>query len=176
MKHARLRTLDTTLIISLPIYFLIARTPRFIHSSTYTPSLCTSSVWYGVSIWKDPFFSVHIERALNHDEMLRDALNYSILKYWQIFTKSDTISNRFCNDVTKMSFFLSLSLFLSRPRPQKKTVTKSALSRALEHAQSLVSNNTLVSNFQLTLVLSSSKNQAFQVNFTKSIHKSVSAS
>lgn len=49
-----------------------------------------------------PFFSIHIERALNHDEMLRDALNYSISKHRQIFTKSDTIPNRFRNDVTEI--------------------------------------------------------------------------
>lgn len=46
----------------------------------------------------------------------------------------------------------------------------------MEHARSLISNNTLVSDFQLTLVLNSSRDQAFQVNFTRSMHESVSAS
>jgi len=66
-----------------------------------------------------PLFSIHIERALNHDEIPRDALNYSISKYRQIFTKSDTIPNRFHNDVTKIGLV------------RKKNVSKSALFRAL---------------------------------------------
>jgi len=56
----RVFTLDTTLIISFPIYFLIARALRFMPSGTCNPSsLYTSSVWYGMSIWKDLFFDSH---------------------------------------------------------------------------------------------------------------------
>jgi len=64
------------------------------------------------------FFSIHIERALNHDEMLRDTLNCLISKYRQIFTKSDTIPNRFA-----MTSWKSAS-------SAKKNLRKSALSRA----------------------------------------------
>lgn len=108
-----------------------------------------------------PFFSIHIERALNHDEMPRDALNYSIFKYRQIFTKSDTIPNRFRNDVTKIDLV------------RKKNLRKSALYWALSciHVWSLISSNTLVSNFQLALVSSSSDAQALQVNFTRSMYE-----
>lgn len=67
---------------------------------SYTYDLCTPARRARVSAravfdmacqyGKTPF-SIHIGRALNHDEMLRDALNYSISKYRQIFTKSDTL-------------------------------------------------------------------------------------
>lgn len=98
-------------------------TMRFMHSGTYPPeSLHALYLIWRVNMERY-FFSIYIERALNHDEMLRDALNYSISKYRQIFTKSDyTIPN--------IIFARERHGTRSRPEKEKKIVRKSAPSRA----------------------------------------------
>lgn len=92
------------------------------------------------------FFSIHIERALNHDEMLRDTLNCSISKYQTNIYQIRHYSESFCNDVMKIG--------LVRKKKCKEIRT---FSSTREHARSLISNNTLVTNFPLILVLSFSR-------------------
>jgi len=74
---------------------LCTTTTIYVLSVTHPHEFClTSACQYGKSLFFF-FVSTFERRALNHDEMLRGALNYSISKHGQIFARSDTILNRF---------------------------------------------------------------------------------
>lgn len=117
-------------------------------------------IWYRCVNMGSHFF-FHVKQwILNDDETLCHTLNDTILKYWQIFARSNTISftitdESFCNDVTEIDLV------------KKEDWRRSALSRTLVWCtRSLIPDNTRT---LLTLVSDSCKDQALQVNFTKSM-------